>query len=293
MFYIIANPTSGRKKSNAKELNQIYDYLNDNKIEYRLFESQYYHHPYEIAKQITSEHESGDLIVIGGDGTFNEVLNGIKDLSKWNIGLIPTGSGNDFAKSINFSNKNTIECLKEILKKEVKPVDYIKVNDMVCANVLGSGIDVEVLVNFEKHTKMRGSFRYLYSLVETFFKFKWKEFDVSLDGGPFERKKGLVVTLCNGSHIGGGIPICPSAVANDGKLEFVFVKAIKKIKLPIYLIKLMSGKIYSFPETEHIYCQKAVFKDENNLQLQIDGNITNNHNEYRCEIIKEGINMYR
>ena len=103
MFYIIANPTSGRKKSNAKELNQIYDYLNDNKIEYRLFESQYYHHPYEIAKQITSEHESGDLIVIGGDGTFNEVLNGIKDLSKWNIGLIPTGSGNDFAKSINFS----------------------------------------------------------------------------------------------------------------------------------------------------------------------------------------------
>lgn len=293
MFYIIANPASERKKSNAKELNEIYKYLNENKIEYRLFETQYYHHPYEIAKQITNENESGDLIVIGGDGTFNEVLNGIKDLSKWNIGLIPSGSGNDFAKAINFSSKDKIECLKKILQKEVKPVDYIKVNDKVCVNVLGSGIDVEVLVNFEKHTKMRGSFRYLYSFVETFFKFKWKEFDVSLDDGPFERKRGLLVTLCNGSHIGGGIPICPSAKASDGQLEFVFVKAVKKIKLPPYLIKLMNGKIYSFPETEHVYCQKAVFKDSNNLELQIDGNITNDCNEYRCEIVNKGINMYR
>ena len=293
MFYIIANPASGRKKSSAKDLNEIYKHLNENKIEYRLFETQYYHHPYEIAKQITNENESGDLIVIGGDGTFNEVLNGIKDLSKWNIGLIPSGSGNDFAKAINFTSKDKIKCLKTILKKEVKPVDYIKVNDKVCANVLGSGIDVEVLVNFEKHTKMKGSFRYLYSFIETFFKFKWKEFDVSIDDGPFERKRGLLVTLCNGSHIGGGIPICPSAKANDGKLEFVFVKAIKKIKLLPYLIKLMKGKIYSFHETEHVYCQKAIFKDANNLELQIDGNITNDCNDYRCEIIKEGINMYR
>ena len=293
MFYIIANPTSGRKKTGSKHLNDIYSYLDENKIEYKLFESQYYHHPYEIAKQITSENESGDIIVVGGDGTFNEVLNGIKDFSKWNIGLVPSGSGNDFAKSIGFSNQNKIECLKTILKKEVKPVDYIKVNDKVCVNVLGSGIDVEVLVNFEKHTNMRGSFRYLYSFIETFIKFSHKEFDVSLDDGPFERKKGLLVTLCNGSHIGGGIPICPDAKINDNKLEFVFVEAIKKIKLPYYLVKLLNGKIFSFKETEHVYCKKAVFKDSISLELQIDGNITNDCNEYRCEIINNGINMYR
>jgi len=103
MFHIISNPISGRKKSNHKRMKAVFDFLNENKVEYVLYESQYYKHPTEIAKKITSENESGDIIVIGGDGTFNEVLNGISDFSKWNIGLVPAGSGNDFAKNIGLS----------------------------------------------------------------------------------------------------------------------------------------------------------------------------------------------
>ena len=146
MFHIISNPISGRKKSNHKRMQAIFDFLDENNVEYKLYESQYYKHPTEIAKEITNENESGDIIVIGGDGTFNEVLNGISDFSKWNIGLVPAGSGNDFAKSIGLTT-DLIEDLKIILKKEVKPMDYIKVNDKLCVNVLGTGIDVEVLKN--------------------------------------------------------------------------------------------------------------------------------------------------
>ena len=178
-------------------------------------------------------------------------------------------------------------------KKEVKPIDYIKVNDNICVNVLGTGIDVEVLINFEKHTKLKGSFRYFVSLIEALFQLKFHEFDVSIDGGPFERKKGLIIALCNGSDFGGGITICPIADSSDGKLEFVFVDEVKKIQIPKYLINLMSGKILKMPATQHIQCEKAVFKDANNLTLQIDGNITNEYKEYKCEIVRKGINMYR
>lgn len=292
MYYIISNPISGRKKKNYKKIQQIYKYLDDNQIPYELYESKYAKHPTEIAKNITTTHESGNIIVIGGDGTFNEVINGINDLSKWNFGLIPTGSGNDFASCLKLPKKNYIECLKVILNNNLKSLDYIKVNDMKCVNILGTGIDVDVLLNFEKHTKLKGSFRYFYSLIETLFHIKWHEFDVSIDDGPFEHKKGFIITLCNGSYFGGGIPICPSANPSDNKLEFIFVRPIKKIKILSALIKLMKGKIFKIKETEHICCKKAIFKDSKNLQLQIDGNITNDYNEYVCEIINEGLKMY-
>ena len=293
MFHIISNPISGRKKNGKKRFEVLYKYLDDNNIEYKLYESKYFKHPTEIAKEISMNNDGGDIIVIGGDGTFNEVLNGLSDISKWNIGLIPAGSGNDFAKCINLDKKDLLGCLKTILKKEVKPVDYIKVNYGMCVNVLGNGVDVEVLINFEKHSRLKGSFRYFVSLIEAICPLKFHEFDVSIDDGPFEHKKGLVVVLCNGTTFGGGIPICPHAKVDDGSLDFVFVNEVKTRQIPKYLINLMKGKILNLPAAQHVRCQKAVFKDNKNLVLQIDGNINDSCSEYKCELVKNGINMYR
>lgn len=292
MYHIICNLFSGRKHKKSKKIAKIFQYLEENKIEYQVYYTKYTKHPTELAREITTTYESGDLIVIGGDGTFNEVLNGISDLSKWHLGLIPTGSGNDLATNLNIKKKNYLECLKTILNGNLKAIDYIKVNDLICANVLGTGIDVEVLLNFEKHAKLKGRLRYFVSLIQTLFHLKWHEFDVSIDDGPFVSKKGLIIALCNGSNIGGGIQICPNAKTNDHQLEFVFVGCFKKRKLLGYLLKLLKGKIFSLKEAEHIYCKKAIFKDQKPLVLQIDGNITNNYNEYVCEIIEEGLNMY-
>ena len=184
MYHIISNPTAGRKKKSIKGLKKVFDYLNTNNIEYKLYETKYKLHPTEVAKKITSENESGDIIVIGGDGTFSEVINGISNLDKWDVSLIPAGSGNDFANCLKLPKKPLL-CLKQILKKDLHKVDCIKVNDTICVNVLGTGIDVKVLENFEKHTKMKGSFRYFYSLVEALLHVKWHEFDVSLDDKEF------------------------------------------------------------------------------------------------------------
>ena len=293
MYHIITNPISGRKKNNLKRIQSVFDYLNENNIEYKLYESEYYRHPVEIAKKITTENESGNLIVIGGDGTFNEVLNGVTNFKNWNIGLIPSGSGNDFASVVGLSKSTPLESLKKILEGNIKPVDYIKVNDMVCVNVLGTGIDVDVLMNFEKHKKLKGSFRYFVSLLESLTHLRWYEFDVSIDDGPFEHKKGLVVALCNGQNIGGGIPVCPMACPSDNKLNFIYVSEFKKITVLGKLLKLMGGNIAKIKETQHITCKKAVFRDKEKLVLQIDGNITREYNEYRCEIVENGINMYR
>ena len=74
-----------------------------------------------------------------------------------------------------------------------------------------------------------------------------------------------------------------------GPLSFI----VKKITILVKLIKLMSGNISKIKQTQHIVCKKAVFRDKEKLVLQIDGNITKEYNEYRCEIVENGINMYR
>lgn len=292
MYHIIFNPISGRKGKSKEKIKELFDYLDQNKIEYKLYETTHLNHPKELAKEITTQNDSGNIIVIGGDGTLNEVINGINDFSKWNIGIVPTGSGNDFAACLKISCKNYLDSLKKILENEPKKVDYIKVNDLTCVNIFGSGIDVDVLVNFEKHTKLKGSFRYYYSLLEALTHIKWREFDISIDDGPFEHKCGFLVAICNGCQFGGGITICPGANPSDGKLEYVFVNKIKKIQILPYLLKLNSGKILKTKKAEHIYCSKVVIKSEKELVIQIDGNIVHNQNNYECQVIKGGLNIY-
>lgn len=296
MIHIISNPISGRNKRQNKRSTdfKIRKYLDEHAVEYEWYVSKYSKHPKEIAESISAQYDGGDLLVIGGDGTFNEVLNGINNLSSWNIGLIPAGSGNDFASNIGFNRKKPIECLEKVLKRRVIQTDLIKVNNMICMNVLGTGIDVDVLINFEKYTKLKGKFRYFVSLIAALCHFSWYEFDISVDDADFVHKKGFLAALCNGSSIGGGIPICPGAKSDDQKLEFVFVHEIKKWKIPFYLVKLMTKKILKVKPCEHVYCEKAIIRAcSKNFTLQIDGNLDHSTSEYRCEIIKNGLNLYR
>lgn len=293
MYHIIYNPFSGRKKKSNNKIAKIYEVLKENNKEYEVFETQYQNHPYEIAKKLAEEYGHGDIIVIGGDGTLNEVLNGLGDtISNWNIGIVPAGSGNDFASCLNFEF-DPVKNIQTILDGHITKVDYIKINDRMCLNILGTGIDVEVLQNFEKHTRLKGKFRYLYSLIEALLHIKWHEFDVSLDDGPFEHKDGFIITLCNGSTFGGGITICPNANPSDGMLEFVYVDKMKKSKVLGCLMKVLKKKVFSLKQTQHVFCKKAVFRDSKNLIIQIDGNISKDYNEYRCEIVPQGINIYK
>lgn len=291
MLSIIYNPFSGRKKRKTKKINEVFEFLKKNSIEYKLYKTEYANHPYEIAKEITSNETSGTIVIIGGDGTINEVISGVVDLRNWKIGIIAIGSGNDFAKALNLPIKKPIEALNIILKNEVKKVDYVVSNDKIFINILGTGIDVEVLKNFEKHKKLHGGFRYFISLVEALIKLKWYDFEVSIDDGEFIKKNGIVMAICNGVCYGGGIRISPLSSPIDGKLDFVFIGKMKKIKVFLFLFKLMVGKVTKIKQYERISCKKIIVKCQNDTTLQLDGNIMSGQDTYTCEIVEGGLNI--
>ena len=115
MYHIIANPVAGRKKVNQTYVETL-KYLKEASIEHILYETKEYEDPLQVAKQIDKAYPNGGkMIVIGGDGTINEVINGLTNLSKWEIGIIPAGSGNDIAAKLNIPIKKPLEALNLIL----------------------------------------------------------------------------------------------------------------------------------------------------------------------------------
>ena len=117
MYYIIVN-TQSRTGNSAKIWDEMKTILDEEDVPYKAFETSYKGHATEIARSLT-EHvsEPVHIIVMGGDGTINEVVNGIADFELVRMGVIPTGTGNDFARNLGIKG-NRREIIRDILHKE-------------------------------------------------------------------------------------------------------------------------------------------------------------------------------
>lgn len=209
---------------------------------------------FELSKSLT-ENGSDTLIVFGGDGTLNEVMNGIADPAVCTLGLIPAGTGNDFSAAAKIPKG--IDALDLILNGEPKPTDYIQFDDgKRSINIAGMGIDVDILQRVARKKK-GGRGKYFMSLLSSLAHYKAIELEVSADGGGTVRYQSLIACVCNGSQFGGGIPICPDAVIDDGKMELLVADCPPRYKIPSALLKLMRGKILSLPIAHRISCTSA------------------------------------
>ena len=269
MYQIILNPVSGQRKA-RKNLRIVENVLKERNLSYAVHFSQGIRDAERIARELTSAGEN-EIIVLGGDGTLHEVLNGLLDPTLCRLGIVPSGTGNDFVESLGIS-KNVRQAIENIIDGEAKATDYIQVSDRRCLNVAGIGMDVDVLERCSRG-KMKGKLKYLFSLLQSLFTFKG--YPVVMECGEnTERHDALIAAACNGTQFGGGIRICPTAVVDDRKLNVVLVECIGgKWKLIKALITLLKGKILSYPATTHFLCDRVVFRPDKPCTLQLDGEL--------------------
>ena len=211
------------------------------------------------------------VAAIGGDGTLLEVASGLCN-SKTSMGIIPAGTGNDFIKTVGIPN-DPLAALDIVLNTPPVPTDTVRINNRIFLNETGTGFDVMVLDYAEKVKKrVQGIWPYLYGVLCTIFHFKSVRMTLSLDGGAPEEKELLVLAAGNGRYIGGGIPIAPDAVVDDGLLDVVLVRKMNKLRMLCALSGLMKGKILTFKETTSLRVKKLSVAGQG-LRINIDGEI--------------------
>ena len=287
MYHIIYNPVAGKKKA-LKNLQKVEDALKAKGAEYQLHETAAARDGERIARELTQNGEY-ELVVLGGDGTLHEVLNGMVDPTLCRLGIIPSGTGNDFAERLGIPKK-VEKAMDLILNAQAKDTDYLQVGEVRCMNVAGLGMDVDVLERCQRG-KMKGKMKYLASLVKSIFAFKGYPIAVER-GGKMERRDALIAVACNGSQIGGGIRICPNAVVDDGQISVVVVECIGgKMKLLFAFWKLLRGKILKYPATRHFLCERVRFAPDSPCTVQLDGEL---YTDLDLDIeIRTGLKIYR
>ncbi len=286
-YHIISNPTAGKTKA-KKNLELVENVFRKNGAQFQIHLSECEKDATRIVKELTTSGET-EIIAHGGDGTLHEVLNGIADPTLCNLGLIPSGTGNDFAEKIALPS-DPIKAAELILHGAAKPTDYLEVNGVRCMNVAGIGMDVEVLERCKKG-KLKGKIKYLFSLVQSLFAFKGIKVRIESEGVSEDRDV-LIAATCNGSQFGGGIRICPVADVADKKLNAVIVDCIGgKIKIIKAFLQLMKGKILEYPLTKHFLCEKLQFIPKQPCTVQLDGELYKDL-EFNVSV-HGGLNFYR
>lgn len=273
MFYIIANA----KRANSKNspLDNVRKVFDEKGISYEIRYTQKRGDAREIAKEITSDGNENTLVVIGGDGTLHDAVNGFADFEKNTLGIIPAGTGNDFAESAGIP-RDPEQAARIIADGKAYPTDFIELsNGLRSLNALGMGIDVDVLKRAYSG-KSKGKSKYLKALISSLIHFKSYDFTVKYDGKE-ERHRGLIAAVGNGRQIGGGIKLFPDAEIDDGYLDLFIVDYLSKPKILGAFIKLMRGKVNSVKGATAVRVKEVEFLCENpDYTIQAEGELYDN-----------------
>ena len=289
MYNIIVNPRSGEGKKKK---------LHRRAIErFRARGQEICVHETERAGQATllahdlCEEGRGDVVVIGGDGTLHEVVNGFSNFENVALGLIPAGTGNDFAAAARIPLRPE-DAADLIIDSAPKPTEFMQFPKGVRGiNAAGAGIDVEILQRCRASKILRGKFQYIISLIISLCKFKNYKLRASVNGSEHDFN-ALIACIGNGYRFGGGVPMCPEAKLGDGLLDLVVVDDVKKISVPAAFVKLMKGKILQEKFTFFERCEHVEITPEKPMLVQVDGELYEDL-PFVADIVKDKLRMYR
>lgn len=281
MYAFIVNPHA-RTGLGLKVWKNLEIILKEQKIEYQVFLTRYPNHASEFARALTSGPENVTLIALGGDGTINEVVNGIQDFSITTLGYIPIGSSNDFARSMKLSREP-----EKILLQILSPSEYAYINigrltyqGHTRRFAVSSGIGFDADVCF--HNTTSGIKRLLnklklgklsYTAVALFLLMALRPRPVTLtvDGHRKHFKRVFFVAAMNQRYEGGGFKFCPDADPGDDLLDIIVIADMPKLKALLLLPTAYKGWHVLFKGVHTFSCKEVHVTAETVLPVHTDG----------------------
>ncbi|MDD5766789.1 MAG: diacylglycerol kinase family lipid kinase [Candidatus Marinimicrobia bacterium] len=280
-YAIIVNPIAGHGKT-SRRLPLLQEITRDQDADFDYYITEYPFHAAEIADQI---HEKYDAVVAyGGDGTANEVMNGLAG-TPTPFGIIPDGSGNDFARCIGVS-KNLAQAVKTLMQYDCRLMDLGTIGDRLFLNGVGIGFDG--YVNYRnKNTKLfRGALSYFITVLSSLAQWRPIPVQIEIDDLPVPNKFAYLLAIGNGSSSGGGLKLTPDAVINDGNFDICHIQNIPIWKILLNIGRLKTGTLGVVKEVNIQKGKTISVKSEVPLPIHFDGEVYDvNAKEVRVSIV--------
>ena len=284
-WFVIVNPVAGSGRG-LIDFPQISRLLRNDDIRHDAVFTEHKHHATELT--VTAANQGyRRIIVIGGDGTLNEVVNGLfiqkaVEPREMLLAVIAVGTGNDWVRTFGIPQhySEAIRAIREerSFLQDVGTVTYTEshyTQTRYMANVAGLGFDAHVISTFN-HLKIKGykgGWMYLYSILKSYFRYKssgariWVDDEVVFNDLMFS----LAIGICK--YNGGGVQQLPNALADDGLLDLTIIRPVHWWHIVFRLKKLFNGDIYQIGHVIHAQGRKVRIEAAPSIQLESDGEL--------------------
>ncbi|QHZ48094.1 MULTISPECIES: YegS/Rv2252/BmrU family lipid kinase [unclassified Bacillus (in: firmicutes)] len=284
-WYIIINPKAGNSaalrvwKSLQKELQKA-------NISYRSFLTQHQGHAEVLARQISTIQDDRlkRLLVIGGDGTIHEVLNGLVSLGDIQLSVIPAGSANDFKRGFSVKKSDVFKGMKRgghSLTRTYALGGFRtkdSVHELYFVNHLSLGFDACFLKKMSDMPKWTFFFRLNHLIQPLLFlatAFTFKPFVLSYESGAEQRtfKKIWFASVSNHPYYGGGMKIAPNANPREEQLDVMIIEDLPALKKAGLLFAMMFGKHIGKKGVTSFKTKDIYFHTNERVLFQADGEL--------------------
>ena len=256
----IINPTAGKTDSRQKIYDMAESLRQKHGLDVQCILTKKQGHATELEKKLCETGETLRFYACGGDGTVNEVANGIIGYDNAAMTVIPVGTGNDFLKNFG-DDMEKFRDAENLWDGPQFPMDAIDVNGRVALTIACSGIDARVARDVHKYSEsplLDGKGSYIYSLAVNFlFKGIGTHWTITLDDVTTEGDWSLV-SECNGRYYGGGFMPVAEARMDDGVLNTLVVREVNRRTFLKFVGPYSRGEYAKFPEYAHCSCPKVV-----------------------------------
>ncbi|RXF71658.1 diacylglycerol/lipid kinase family protein [Arcticibacter tournemirensis] len=230
----IINPISGGK--DKKHFPSVAErYLDKDKFTPRFVFTARSGHAYELALKAVEE-GTDFIIAVGGDGTVNEIASAVQG-SRSAMGIIPCGSGNGLALSLNIP-LNHRKAIERVNLLRISPIDTGILNGSYFFNMAGIGFDAHISHKFSNMTS-RGFLGYVKTAFSEIVKYKSGSYRIEVDGKNYDRT-AFMISIANSPQYGNNAFISPTALLNDGILDVCIVKPFPLALFPAVVLRMFT-----------------------------------------------------
>lgn len=239
--------------------------------------TEYPGHAKEIA--MTAAAQGYDVVVaLGGDGTVHEVVNGllgVPSAQRPALGIVPIGSGNDFAGGVGLP-ANPQEAMRRVLEGQPRPVDVARITDAsgrfeYFINTCGVGLDGDINIASRGITFVHGFWMYFLAVLQSvFFSYQSQFMRITHDGGVIEEGV-MMLTVGNGNREGGGFKVTPDAQPDDGLLDVAFINQVSRLRILQLIPLVMQGAHGKEPDVRLFRTTRLSITGERAIPIHIDG----------------------